>query len=710
MTDLDDASSLLELIGLIRGGIVEGSLGAGAGGSVSAGTPAWASNWFAALANRALAPAVVAVTGSSTVQGYVATSTTRRAVTRMAQQLQARYAPGQAGFHARALDSGYAYTGGVTSATTLAGACGRQVLTLPNAATVTRTDTCTGFRVFYGQGPGAGSFTISIDGSVVATITPDTTGAARADGVWSSATLTRASHVLLITATSAGALIEGVYVFDGDNTTGVWTFCDGHAGASVADFTSTGPARLAQQGVGLYVLIPGATEYGANGTAAQFQTDLTALIAQRRAASSLPASYLIVGTFPRPDKGPTNWQPFLAAMKAVADASPADVGFVDLSAPFPTVASGTGDPFNLINDGDIHLTDRGHQMLGDLLAGAVIEAGVRVSGALAGSSSAGSGAADTTAPTVTSFTATPGNTQNVLNWTDADNVAVTRRVLKTGSTTLYDGTALTYTHTGLTNGTPMSYSLVVYDAAGNPSTTATASATPTTGAYDPTQISGLSYWMDPAAIGAAGGTNGSAVASWPDKSSNAATATQGTSGARPTYQTAGINSLPAVLFATAQQLVSAATASDAAFTLIATVAPTGTGNRTVVGSSASGGHQVRVAGGTAGTFFASLVNQGVGVRAQQTTGITAASAVLTVTWDGTNTVIRMNGTVVAASATAQVAPVASLTTTIGAKDTATGDAYTGYLGDIVKVGRVLTNAELLAEERRQGAKYGITVA
>lgn len=94
--------------------------------------------------------------------------------------------------------------------------------------------------------------------------------------------------------------------------------------------------------------------------------------------------------------------------------------------------------------------------------------------------------ADTTNPTINNFTATPGDGQIALSWSASDNVGVTRYVLKRVSpaATLLDGTGTSFTDTSRTNGTQYSYTLDVYDAAGNTvqgsisATPAAAGATP----------------------------------------------------------------------------------------------------------------------------------------------------------------------------------------------------------------------------------------
>jgi len=101
---------------------------------------------------------------------------------------------------------------------------------------------------------------------------------------------------------------------------------------------------------------------------------------------------------------------------------------------------------------------------------------------------------DLQGPTDGTLTASPGDTQVVLNWTAATDSgsglagANTYKVVyQTGATApanctlgtqIYLGTALTYTHTSLTNSTQYSYRVCAYDAVNNVSTGATASATP----------------------------------------------------------------------------------------------------------------------------------------------------------------------------------------------------------------------------------------
>ncbi len=100
---------------------------------------------------------------------------------------------------------------------------------------------------------------------------------------------------------------------------------------------------------------------------------------------------------------------------------------------------------------------------------------------------------DRAAPTNGSLTATPGNTQVVLNWSGISDTgsglaaaAPYKLVFATGGvpascnagTVLLSGTGTGFTHTGLANGTAHHYRLCATDAGGNVSAGATASATP----------------------------------------------------------------------------------------------------------------------------------------------------------------------------------------------------------------------------------------
>lgn len=95
---------------------------------------------------------------------------------------------------------------------------------------------------------------------------------------------------------------------------------------------------------------------------------------------------------------------------------------------------------------------------------------------------------DTTPPANGTATATPGDASVSLAWSgfsDASGIASYRVAVATGgtppascATTIYTGTATSYKHSGLANGTAYSYRICAVDPAGNTSTGAVITATP----------------------------------------------------------------------------------------------------------------------------------------------------------------------------------------------------------------------------------------
>ncbi|EFC78980.1 SGNH/GDSL hydrolase family protein [Parafrankia sp. EUN1f] len=323
-------------------------------------------SWRAALAGRWYAPARVVCIGSSTTAGVGATALDRRYVNKLGDLLHARYNPAgvAGGVHVAGVDSGWTTSGTVgTNGLGL----GLQSVTLAIGATMSRTvNPCDRITVLFEQGPGAGQFTVAIDGGGATTVTPDTTGSAgRHDGTWTSSALTLGSHSVVITAVGA-CVISGAYFHIGDYAAGVQVYQSGKSGAVANDFTGGSiPTRVAQLGAGLAVVMLASNDYSTGVDPAVTGANITTLCTNIKAAAYPPPSIALDGTYRRLDTtAPAYpWRAYLDVMQEIAANDPANIAFSDLSSHFP--ASSSADHWNLIDTDLTHPTDRGHAHLAD---------------------------------------------------------------------------------------------------------------------------------------------------------------------------------------------------------------------------------------------------------------------------------------------------------------------------------------------------------
>lgn len=340
-----------------------------AGGSAAGGLGLRA--WRQGLANRLYGTVSVVAIGSSTTQGLNSTALTRRYVDQLGADLHTRYnaATVSGGRWIWGSDSGWT-TGGTVGTDT--NGLALQSRTLATSATMSRSETCTGFDVLYAQGSGAGAFTVSIDGAAAVTVTPDTNGStARHDGVYSSPTVTSGSHSILITA-SAATVISGVYARGGDESAGVRVYNSGLSGTDALSFSGASASlyqRLAAISPRMVLIMLGANDYQAGTAPATFTTRMQTIIDRIVASVTPTPSILLVGTYARLDVfSPAHpWSDYLAAMAALASANPGIVEYLDISAPYPTTQA--EDQASLVIDTAdyVHQTDRGHRLMADLL-------------------------------------------------------------------------------------------------------------------------------------------------------------------------------------------------------------------------------------------------------------------------------------------------------------------------------------------------------
>lgn len=352
-------------------------VGDGAGTQVMARQLAMAW-WRQAFGRRWYFPVSIMPMGSSTTEGFGASTIPERWIERVVDALQDRHNPPGVG-------GGRCYLpheSGTKTGTTSVASEGQGLRTLNMNAGATLTLTvadCTGFDVLYRQGPGSGSFTVKVGAAAAVTVTPNTGGASgRHDGVYSSPTVARGTQTLVITATNACS-INAIYARDGDETTGVRLYNSGKGGTLSADFVNTPSlyTRVGQIGPSLIPIMMGANDYDLDVPLSTFKANLESIISQCKnalaAAGKGPATYLLLGTYRRFDPNVAvtahPWSGYLGVMSEVADADAGNVAYIDLSVPWPQ--SQAGDPYDVIWGDDLHLSTYGHGMMADLVLDAL---------------------------------------------------------------------------------------------------------------------------------------------------------------------------------------------------------------------------------------------------------------------------------------------------------------------------------------------------
>jgi parallel beta-helix repeat protein len=335
-----------------------------------AGAQVAAERLHAALANADARSVSMIYIGSSTTAGTGASVFTKRWMNVMGRLLHedfnARGVIG--GTHVFPDDSGWT-TGGTTAQ--VGYGLGLRSKTLSAAATMQRTATfCTGFEVYYAQGPGQGAFTVTVDGGAPVTVTPSTAGSYRHDGTYTSGTLTRGSHDILITATAAFDF-NGLYLFDGDRTTGVRAYNSGTGNATAATFSAAAADTIWQRAaqlpdVAAVCIMLGANDYDTNVNPATYKSRLLTIINNAKAVLTTQVpDFILINTYRRYDTlSPTYaWELYGQAMAELADEEDR-VYYLDLADRYPATNTSADDPEDMMGSDNTHMNDAGHAFTG----------------------------------------------------------------------------------------------------------------------------------------------------------------------------------------------------------------------------------------------------------------------------------------------------------------------------------------------------------
>jgi lysophospholipase L1-like esterase len=337
-----------------------------------------------ALVNASSAPCDILFVGTSISEGQKSTKAENRFIAKLRDGLRALYQPagvtGGFGYHP-SLYSAQATT--FTSLITNVGALNRSssyglglrsYILSSSAATVTWTFTGTGFDLVYVVGPATGTFSYQVDGG--AAVNVNTNNATLADGHTTQVRgLSATSHTVTINWVSGTSLVNGIMIYNGDETKGIRVWDGAHSGYASTDFAAT-PGWLQHIGTALnpsLVIIELSTnDYYLGKPVATLTANVQSMIASIKAnmSNGTTPSFLLVNVWDRPQGGGTivdTWANYKAGYAAVA-ASDANVALIDLSLRVnPGTASASGgllDPTDMV-----HPVDLGHAFIGPTLVG-----------------------------------------------------------------------------------------------------------------------------------------------------------------------------------------------------------------------------------------------------------------------------------------------------------------------------------------------------
>lgn len=332
------------------------------------------SRFHAGLANRRTAPCDWVAIGDSITEGEGATARDFRWVTRARDLIRAQYptagVEGGANYRtANPIVSSYPKDppGAYTSDTRFG--LGKRSVQLAAGTPLVFTEYGTSFKIGWFRDSGTGSFSYSVDGA--AAVTVPTNGTHTGEVLTTISGLTPGQHTISISLVSGYVLINGLYVYYGDEAAGIRVYESGHFGWKASDFINTPSGGTATDWLTSVNLIQPhlvTIALGANDavsqSAATYKTNMQTLITNVKAAITTAPSIVLIGYGARSDTLTEPWANYIQAMKDIATAD-TTVDCLDLTTVLPAVS---GSPAGWYRD-TVHPSNKGHNEI----AKAVVE-------------------------------------------------------------------------------------------------------------------------------------------------------------------------------------------------------------------------------------------------------------------------------------------------------------------------------------------------
>ncbi len=350
----------------------------------------------AALADRANSPVDILAFGDSIVTGAQASSMDKRWLNRLRDALRAQYqpagVPGGEGYVQMNSTYNSPWTNSTSPAPTdpvdgfsqsTSGGFGIGGRDYASTAYSELTFYGTGVNVHYRKASGAGTFTVSVDSAVSGTgyaLVNASNGSTVNGSVQAVTGLTAGKHTLRITGTTGTVHIEGVVLFNGDESKGIRVYDGGRSGISTVFYNSTntrwqGAVTAVQPDAVVFML--GTNDYRLAGTKPhEIVANVISLVTSIRAACTIPPSVLILLPFLPSNNSAT--APYLAYYDAIMRAAGVlgDVDVLDFYHLFGSDIQ--ANVHGLLNADLTHPSDKGYQFMADTIAGRLAPGGAQL--------------------------------------------------------------------------------------------------------------------------------------------------------------------------------------------------------------------------------------------------------------------------------------------------------------------------------------------
>lgn len=332
--------------------------------------------FYSALADRANSPVDILTIGDSRTEGQGATVVGDRWQDRLLAALRLRYSvlgvTGGRGYipawYAFTVPSptgaGFTPSGSVTQSQTFG--LGRRSVTLAASGTLTITVTCSSFDLIYAVSASASSVTVTIDGGAADLVS---IGAGNLGGQFKHYTTSVGTHTIVITHASGAPIVEGIMVYNGDESKGLRLHDGSHFGFTSGSFVSNGSwaQSVTPAAPDLAIICLGTNDVGAGAVpAATFKTNLSTIITSIRArAAECPV--VIVAPSERGDTyTPVEpWANYVIAMREVATVTSGAI-FFDMAS---RQVKANLDTYGAFQADKIHESSLGYGLVADALTG-----------------------------------------------------------------------------------------------------------------------------------------------------------------------------------------------------------------------------------------------------------------------------------------------------------------------------------------------------